>query len=43
MGQCPKCKKMTLIEAIEVEVCDDDACGYAFSYRESPVDQQTYY
>jgi hypothetical protein len=40
MGECPRCHKMTLIEAVEVEVCDDEDCGYAFSYRESPIGQQ---
>jgi hypothetical protein len=39
MGICPKCKKETLIEAIEVEVCDDESCGYGFSYREPPYEQ----
>lgn len=33
MGICPKCNKETLIQAVECDVCDDEQCGYGFSYR----------
>jgi hypothetical protein len=33
MGKCPSCGQQTLIEAVEVEVCSDENCGYGFSYR----------
>lgn len=33
MGKCPKCGKETLIEAVDVEVCDDEDCGYGFRYN----------
>ena len=40
-NMCPKCKKEELIEAIEVEVCPDEYCGYGFSYRgdNGPVEE----